>query len=529
MVDVPSPTASRAIVAARLRPLFVAVFLWNVSLWVPIEKLFETDIGFDAASIGVLAAVYAAVVPLLEVPSGVLADRWSRRSVLVIAVGALAVSALIGGLSTNVGTYTVSALFLGVFFALQSGTTESMVYDTLLEETGSSDAFETTIGKVRVIESLALVSSALVGGAIAEIAPLRLTYFLTVPFLAGAIAALWTFREPRLHQASESPPLRQQIFTTYRMLTGRGRLRPIVTLAVLTALLLQAMLEFGPVWLVALAAPAIVYGPHWAGLMSALGLGGMLGGRLGFSRPAPVAAVGAGMVACCLVLALIHDVIAVIAAQVALTVLVVAVSIPITRRLHDAVPSGIRAGVASGVGTLTWLTFMPFAVVFGVVSSRADVHTAAWTLVGIAVITAGLMLAFVFNREVEPAAELVAATTATAAAAVTGPSYPADRFLPPDDPQWPGHWARPPSPWQDVIPPEVRNSDAMLDEVRTAVAELPQLHRRVLVLSDIEGRAEAEISDSLAMNAKDLRRVLHEARLHVQTQLESVFSEYHHE
>ena len=228
---VSSPEASTAEVTARLRPLYVAVFLWNVSLWVPIEKLFETDIGFDPASIGVLAALYAAVVPLLEVPSGVLADRWSRRSVLVIAVVALAVSALIGGSSTNVATYTASALFLGVFFALQSGTTEAMVYDTLLEETGSSDAFERTIGRVRVIESIALVTSALAGGVVAEVAPLRLTYFLTVPFLAGAIAALLTFREPRLHQATEFEPLGQQIVTTYRTITGPGRLRPIVTLA----------------------------------------------------------------------------------------------------------------------------------------------------------------------------------------------------------------------------------------------------------------------------------------------------------
>ena len=34
-------------------------------LWVPIEKLFQTEIGFDAASIGLMAAAYAAVVPLL--------------------------------------------------------------------------------------------------------------------------------------------------------------------------------------------------------------------------------------------------------------------------------------------------------------------------------------------------------------------------------------------------------------------------------------------------------------------------------
>jgi DNA-directed RNA polymerase specialized sigma24 family protein/predicted MFS family arabinose efflux permease len=512
----------------RLRPLFVAVFLWNVSLWVPIEKLFETEIGFDAASIGVLAAGYAAVVPLLEVPSGVLADRWSRRSVLVLAVVALALSALIGGLSTNVATYTASALLLGVFFALQSGTTESMVYDTLLEETGGSEAFERTIGTVRVTESIALVSSALVGGAIAEVAPLRVTYFLTVPFLAGAIAALLVFREPRLHEASESQSLSQQILATYRTITGRGRLRPIVTLAVLAALLLQAMLEFGPVWLVALAAPAIVYGPHWAGLMSALGLGGLLGGRLGFSRVAPVAVVGAAMVTCSLVLALIHVTIAVIAAQVVLTLLVVAVSIPITRRLHDAVPSGIRAGVASGVGTLTWLTFLPFAVVFGVVSNNAGVDTAAWLVVVIAAVTALLMLTFVRVHEVEPATELVAVTTVEATAAVTVPAFPPDRFLPPDDPQWPGHWAYPPSAWEDFVPSDLLNSDATLDDVRAAISDLPELHRRVVVLRDIDGRTTEEISESLDLSPDEIRLALHAARLHVRTRLECLFSEHGH-
>jgi uncharacterized membrane protein len=43
-------------------------------LWVLIEKLFMTQIGFDAASVGAMAAAYAAVVPLLEVLSGILAD-----------------------------------------------------------------------------------------------------------------------------------------------------------------------------------------------------------------------------------------------------------------------------------------------------------------------------------------------------------------------------------------------------------------------------------------------------------------------
>jgi MFS family permease len=134
---VTSTRPDRQLLRRRLLPLYAAVFLQNLALWVPIEKLFMTSIGFNPASIGAMAAVYAVVVPVLEVPSGVLADRWSRRGVLVLASIAAIISVLIGGLSQSVAVYMVSAAFLGVFFALQSGTLESVVYDTVLEETGA--------------------------------------------------------------------------------------------------------------------------------------------------------------------------------------------------------------------------------------------------------------------------------------------------------------------------------------------------------------------------------------------------------
>jgi MFS family permease len=136
--------------------------------------------------------------------------------VLILASIAAILSVVIGGLSQSVAVYMVSAGFLGVFFALQSGTLESVVYDMVLEETGGSDGFEKTIGRVRLVESVALVASALVGGAIAAVVSLRATYFLTAPLLAGAGAVLLLFREPRLHKAEAKESLRRQLASTYR-------------------------------------------------------------------------------------------------------------------------------------------------------------------------------------------------------------------------------------------------------------------------------------------------------------------------
>jgi MFS family permease len=375
----------------RLRPLHAASFLQGLVFWVPVEKLFLDEIGFDAASVGLMAAAYAAVVPILEVPSGILADRWSRRGVLMAANLALAISALIGALSHDVPTYIVSALVLGVCFALSSGTIDSIIYDTVLEETGTSDAFERHMGRNRLVDSAALVVSALLGGALAGVAGTRITYLLTVPVVALSIVALLRFSEPHLHRTAEATSLRTHIGVTLRTLTGRGRLLPIVTLAMLTGVVLQVVLEFGPLWLVALAVPAVLYGPYWAALVSSLGLGGLLAGRIDLDRPRTAGAVAALMVAASLALTTGAHLLVITAAQILLAVLVVAAGIHVSRLLNDAVPSTVRASVASGVSTLTWLAFLPIALGFGLLTETSGVHTAGWTITAIAA-AAGLLL-----------------------------------------------------------------------------------------------------------------------------------------
>lgn len=180
--------------------------------------------------------------------------------------------------------------------------------------------------------------------------------------------------------------MRRQLALTYRTLVGRGRLLPVVALSVLVALVSQVMFEFGPLWLVALAADPVVYGPFWAALVSTLGLGGLLAGRLPMDRPVTQVAMTVGMTAASVTLVLTRQLMVVAVAQVVLVLLAVALSIHVARLLHDSAPSSVRAGVASGVGALTWIAFLPFALVFGVVSRDRGVGTAAWMVVGAALL-----------------------------------------------------------------------------------------------------------------------------------------------
>jgi len=384
--------------ARRLVPLQVAMGLQGVILWVPVEKLFMTQIGFTPRSVAIMAAAYAAVVPLLEVPSGILADRWSRNRIMVCASIALLASSLLGGLSTNVPTYIAAAMVLGVYFALSSGTVDSIVYDVVLEETGSSEQYETWIGRVRLVESGAFVASALAGGLLAGWSSARLTYFATLPFVAIAVAAFLRFDEPRLNRAAEPVAWRAHVALTYRTMIREPGVRQVMLLAALVGLLSQAVFEFGPLWLIALAAPAALFGPYWAAIVSTLGIGGYLTSKVNLDRRVTVSLLALATPAAAVALTLTRSLAAVIAAQTVLALLLAVISIRAGKLLHDGVPSNVRAGVSSGVGTLSWMLFLPFSLVFGWFAHSHGVRQAGWFLAAAALLVGLLLAASAFQR-----------------------------------------------------------------------------------------------------------------------------------
>jgi MFS family permease len=404
------PATTPRTLARRLLPLQIGIALQGLILWVPIEKLFMTQIGFDAAAVGAMAAAYAAVVPLLEVPSGILADRWSRRWVMILGCIALMASSLIGGLSHHVITYVIGAMVLGVYFAFSSGTVDSVVYDAVVEETGSNELYEKWIGRVRAVESGAFVLSALAGGALAQYTSTRLTYFVTVPLVGLAIIGFLRFDEPRLHQAAERLTLRSHIALTFRTMITQPAVLQVLLLAATAGLLSSAIFEFGPLWLVALAAPAVLYGPYWAALTSTLGIGGLVITKLRLERRLMLALVIIVSLATALLLSWTHSLVVVVAAQVALALILTIVGIHASQLLHDAVPSSIRAGVSSGAGTMTWLLFLPFSLVFGWVARENGVNRSGFLLVGAVLLLAVLLVASIrASRGVAPVEVVVTA------------------------------------------------------------------------------------------------------------------------
>ena len=97
----------------------------------------------------------------------------------------------------------------------------------------------------------------------------------------------------------------------------------------------------------------------------------------------------------------------------------------------------------------------------------------------------------------------------------------ADRFLDPEHPRWPGHWAVRPEPWpEDAL--VAAETQAIVAE---AIEALPPAQRAVISLRDVEGWSSEEVRNALELSETNQRVLLHRARSKVRRALESYLGE----
>jgi RNA polymerase sigma-70 factor, ECF subfamily len=107
--------------------------------------------------------------------------------------------------------------------------------------------------------------------------------------------------------------------------------------------------------------------------------------------------------------------------------------------------------------------------------------------------------------------------SSVAPADVQESSVDPDRFQR-DDEAWPGHWATPPRPWQK---PERRLlSLEAREQLKQALARLPERQRLIVVLRDIEGLSADEACELLALSQENQRVLLHRGRSRLRAFLE---------
>lgn len=158
-----TPPAAR--VVARRYHLLLALRYVPTGLSVTVFVLLLQHRGLSLGQIGVGIATQGAVMLVLELPSGGLADALGRKPVALLATGFGMLSLSVLLVADSVALLVVVCTFQGAFRALDSGPLQAWYVDALLAaDPGAS--MERALGRADVVTGAAIGGGALVAGLV---------------------------------------------------------------------------------------------------------------------------------------------------------------------------------------------------------------------------------------------------------------------------------------------------------------------------------------------------------------------------
>jgi MFS family permease len=170
---------------------YVQRFFFDFVFIYAVEKLFFVSKGLDLAEISILLFLWSVMSALLEVPSGAIADRWSRRKMLIVSGFSFVLCYVIW-----IGSSSFIGLLVGFFFrtiggTFASGTLQAYVYD-YLHRHGKEAEFERIWGRGNSLRIIGIGVAIAAGGFLSTIS-YEVTLILSAVSvsLISLIAFIW--------------------------------------------------------------------------------------------------------------------------------------------------------------------------------------------------------------------------------------------------------------------------------------------------------------------------------------------------
>lgn len=265
-----SPALMLSRLGALPTPKLVAIisFFAQLYVFVPVMTPYLLGKGLSLPQIAGMQTVLMVTQLVMEVPTGVLADRFGHRRsyqiALVLAVG----GELATLLADTYAHFLTAQVIAGTGFAFASGSVDVLVYDSL-PEGDRTGAMQRAKGRIGAAIQLASVVAYGLGGLITielTMARMRFTLLLDVLFVGVAVLLGLLLREPGRQALRVRPSSLALLRTGWGTLRASAELRRLMLIAIVTHAFGAHLLVFYQAYFLRSGVP-----PVWLGLGLSLG------------------------------------------------------------------------------------------------------------------------------------------------------------------------------------------------------------------------------------------------------------------
>jgi MFS family permease len=199
--------ATRNAYAANVRRFYLYTFFIQFQLWFPIWVVYlQEKRGFSLTQVTAVDIAFWMVIVLAEMPTGAVADRWGRKTSLLLGAITFATAIFFFGLASNFWSVLVTYVIWGISMTLASGADAAFLYDSLVPLKRENE-FTRIMGRARACGVVAALVGGLIGAPLAAATDLSVPILVSAGLLVIAVLIVLTFREPAHHQQEARPNL----------------------------------------------------------------------------------------------------------------------------------------------------------------------------------------------------------------------------------------------------------------------------------------------------------------------------------
>jgi MFS family permease len=198
----------------NINKLYLIIFFHNLIPAYVIERLFWEQRGMTVLMVVLCEIIYAVTIVIFEIPTGVVADKFGRKPLLVVGAVLSMFEFIILLFAHHFWTFALAVSLAGISSACTSGAWNALLYDSLAA-VNKQRSFEKIVGRLNSLDLIGSLIAALSGGVLAKYYGFESNYILSVISMFLALVLTLLIKEPSRISLIENKIAKQDNFKIY--------------------------------------------------------------------------------------------------------------------------------------------------------------------------------------------------------------------------------------------------------------------------------------------------------------------------